>query len=150
RAAIAMSSAAEGLASRGHPLVLRTGFGLHHGELMLGTLGSPSRLETTVIGDTVNLAARIESVTKQYGSQIIVSDRVYKSIESAADISSREIDVVQVKGKSRPVVLFEVFNNDPVVEREAKLRHADGFLSGLVLFRSGDFAGARREFGEYS
>ena len=150
RAAVEMAAAMDALAAEPHmPSQMRAGYGLHFGELMLGTLGSPRRLETTVIGDTVNLAARIESVTKQYGSRIIVSDAVYRAIAAENNIPAREIDTVFVKGKARPVVLFEVFAADPPPEREAKELHSALFLSGLAYFRSGEFSEARARFIEY-
>lgn len=149
-AAIEMARALDDLVQEpGQPGGLRTGFGLHYGELMLGTLGSPTRLETTVIGDTVNLASRIESVTKQYGSRIIVSDSVYRALEAGNTVLAREIDSVFVKGKSRPVVLFEIYQAESESERRARSDHADDFLTALAYFRSGQFAEARRHFESY-
>lgn len=151
RASITMVNEMKDLASNQglNDIELQTGFGIHYGELMLGTLGSPQRLETTVIGDTVNLSARIESVTKKYQTRIIVSDTVFRAVHDVPDIMIREIDSVYVKGKERPVVLFEVYNNDKEEIRNLKNMNQDLFMSGLAYFRSGEFSKARELFEQY-
>ncbi|MEQ9363523.1 MAG: 7TM diverse intracellular signaling domain-containing protein, partial [Leptospirales bacterium] len=79
-AAVAMQEAVRSTSDSRAGRTPRIGVGIHFGDVMLGTVGSPRRLETTVIGDTVNVASRIEGVNKVYGSDIVVSDAVYKFV----------------------------------------------------------------------
>ncbi len=79
------------------------GIGIHAGKVVAGNMGAPSRLNYTVIGDGVNLASRLEGLTKQYGATIIVSEAC---AHAAPGFSYRELGVVQVKGRQEPVRIF--------------------------------------------
>jgi adenylate cyclase len=92
-------------AARGH-VPIKIGMGVHRGEAISGTIGSSERMEYTVIGDTVNQASRIESSTKAFGADLLVSD-------SLAQLVGEEFIVetagsVEVKGKSEPLTLYKV------------------------------------------
>jgi adenylate cyclase len=85
---------------------IRNGVGINTGEAVVGTMGSRQRLEYTAIGDTINLGARLESITKEYGVSIIVSEYTHKLLNG--EFMTRELGEVTVKGKSQPVKIFGV------------------------------------------
>lgn len=94
-------------------MAIEFGIGINTGPLVLGTVGSSSRLDTTVIGNTVNLAARLESLTSFYNAKILISETTYNSLVNPDVYHIREVDVVYVKGKSEPSRIYEVYDTDP-------------------------------------
>ncbi|MFQ5602477.1 MAG: CHASE2 domain-containing protein [bacterium] len=94
------------------------GIGLNTGKVILGNLGSSQLFDYTVIGDDVNLGARLEGANKQYGTTIIISEHTYRAVRKKAVV--RELDLVRVKGKSKPVRIFELrgMNHLPGIEKE--------------------------------
>jgi class 3 adenylate cyclase/HAMP domain-containing protein len=125
---------------------VRIGVGLHTGSLVLGTVGSPQRLNTTVVGDTVNLASRLESLTAHYRVGILVSEAVHSRLSDRDAHCAREIASVRVKGKSRTVRLFDLFDWEEPAARERKLEERAAFAAALERYRAGAFAEARLDF----
>ena len=84
------------------------GMGINTDSIVSGNIGSPKRMDYTVIGDGVNLAARIESACKQYGAHILISEFTYRAVK--ATYRTRQVDYVIVKGKTEPVGIYEVLD----------------------------------------
>jgi hemerythrin len=99
---------------------IRAGIGLNTGIAMIGAIGGAERMATTVISDAVNLTARLEGLTKLYGAPIIISENSFYSLLEPKKRKIRFLDRIQVKGKSQPQSIYEVFENDPPELADAK------------------------------
>ncbi len=135
------------LQSRDLPQV-RIGIGIHTGRLMLGIIGERTRLQSTVISDSVNLAARLESLTKHYGANIIISKQTLRHLHDNKHYHYRFVGNIRVKGKSKQVGVYEVFDGDNKSDFKLKLSNKRAFEMGLSYYQQAKFAEASVQFNQ--
>jgi len=127
---------------------VQIGIGLHFGPVILGTIGSSERMDSTVLGLTVNLAKRLEEITKKIGVDMIISDQVAKRLPDRNHYRLRDLGEAWVKGALTPLTIFEVFDHDPPEVRDLKDRVGHILTEGVGLVRTGHLEAALAKFQE--
>ena len=125
---------------------LLAGIGINTGAVGVGLVGGVNRMVLTIIGDAVNLAARVESTNKRYGSGLLISDATYARLGEAEQFDIRRMERVMVVNRRRPVTIYEVFNEDSAPVRAAKRAAQPAFDEAFALFDAGDIDRARAAF----
>jgi adenylate cyclase len=120
------------------------GIGLNTDVVVSGNIGSKKRMDFTIIGDGVNLAARLESACKQYAARILISEFTYKKLRGT--YRTREIDLVVVKGKTRPVAIYEVLDYHDEKTFPNLMDAVNQFKDGIAKYRGGKWDAAIAAF----
>jgi adenylate cyclase len=114
------------------PLAVR--IGINTGIMIVGNMGGKDRFDYTVIGDSVNLASRLEGANKQYQSHIMISDFTYSHVKGK--VITRELDLIKVKGKNEPVKVFELLGTSDMQMTENQKQSLELYHEGLKLYRA--------------
>jgi adenylate cyclase len=122
------------------------GIGLNTDTVVSGNIGSPKRMDYTLIGDGVNLASRLESACKQYFARLLISENTFKRLRGTYRI--REIDWVVVKGKTEPVGVYEVLDYHTEDSFPNMMEAVNYFRDGLAHYRKGNWGKAIKGFEE--
>lgn len=149
RAGVAMWRALDAFNLRNTALnqpALNMGVGVNTGAVVLGTVGGENRIQCGVVGDTVNLASRIEQLTKIYDARFLVSGATYAELNDPNPFMIRLVDRTAVTGKSTPVDVYEVLDADPPDRRSMKLATRERLHAGMNAYFRGDLETAQTLF----
>ena len=125
---------------------IEIGIGLNKGKMILGTIGGEGRMDGTVISDAVNLASRVEGLTKLYGTPLLITNNFFSDLNNPGNYNLRLIDRVKVKGKEVLVKIFEVFDGDDENTIELKRKTKQLFVNGVILCKSKKYTEAENYF----
>jgi adenylate cyclase len=125
---------------------VKLGIGMQNGNLIMGITGDIERLDAAIISDTVNTASRIEGLSKHYGSSILLTDNCKNNLTNPEEFDFRYLGPVQVKGKQKPIDIYECINGDNAALLKHKLQTLSTFEKGMNLYFNQEFAMAAVTF----
>ena len=118
---------------------IQVGIGIHIGHMMVGIVGEKARMQGDAFSDDVNLTSRLEGLTKMYGVSMIISENIYQQLAPTHNYCIRFLDHVKVKGKNRPIKIYEIYDADPPEIKALKNRTIDQYQQGQACFFHQDF-----------
>jgi len=113
---------------------IQIGIGLNSGLVIIGTVGGVNRMDSTVVGDAVNLSSRIEEATKVYQTPLLISQNTLYDLDDPEKYDIRLLDRIRVKGKTQPLSLYEIFDNDTAELRNAKRASRSQFEEAIACY----------------
>jgi predicted ATPase/class 3 adenylate cyclase len=125
---------------------LQMGIGVNMGFMVLGVVGGRSRMQCSFVGDTANVASRIEQLTKVYQARLLISEQTLQGMKDQSAFATRLIDRVTVSGKTTGIGIYEVLDAETPERRAEKLATAEQLRAGMDKYFRRDFRAARREF----
>lgn len=128
------------------PIHIKVGIGLHSGEVIIGIMGNAQSMDTGIVSDTVNAAARIEGLTKHFGVNILLSETVAEQLQTSLRDHLRFIGKVRVKGKNRYISLHECFEGDELEMKTKKSEYLTAYHQALDLYCTQQFSQASGQF----
>jgi len=122
---------------------VRIGTGINTGPAMLCTIGEPERMDANVISDAPNTAARVEGLTKLYGTALLISDSTYENLTQKKDFIVRHIDQVRVKGRVTPMDIYQVFGTKAEDNADQLQALSDRYAKAFKHYQTQDFKQAQ-------
>ncbi len=149
RAALGMLAAVDEynrVRARSGDAAMRIGIGLNTGPLMVGVIGGNDRMDRGVIGDAVNVASRVEGMTKHYGATLLLTAETASRLVEPERFQMRVVDRVVPAGRSEPLTVVEVLDGEPEPRRAQKIATMADYARGLAAWDAGDVDAAQASF----
>lgn len=132
----------------GNTIQVKAGIGIHEGEVIIGIMGNANSMDTGIVSDTVNAASRIESLTKHFGVNILISESVAEKLNAEARNRLRFVGRIKVKGKDKDIGLFENFDGDLATARDKKEVSQKEFHDAMDNYMNMNFNDAATQFAQ--